>query len=668
MRSPAPVIGSRGVRAAAALLVVTIALTSSAGPAVPASAKGAAFDTVLLGGTVFDGTGRPGRRVDVGVTGGYITAVGDLSHAPARRIVNVTGRYVAPGFIDLHSHALPTALPTAVNSLTQGVTTEILNPDGGYPVYLPGDTRFQLAAYSALGLAINIGTYTGFNTKWDSIVGNKDVDASPAEIASMRKSILKDLSEGAFGVSAGLDYTPASFASTDEVVRVVSVARGWRTNFPNHERLTPETGLRSTVGIAETLEIGKRAGIAPMITHMKIQGHEQGKAPEVLASLRAVTKTGSYAPADVYPYLAGQTGLATLIIPTWAQDGGRSAMLARFKDPAQRKRIVKEAETSMRDRFNGPGGVDVIGVGELTAEMAKRHAGAGETVVEILEASDRNAILTFGVEKDLRRILRYENAAIATDGGAFTNPKHPRYYGTYPRVLGRYVRQLGLLTWPDAIRKMSGLPATIIGLSDRGFLVPGMRADITVFNPRTILDHATYENPTALSTGVEQVFVNGVQALKDGVPTHRHGGRTLRRTTHEPTRPMSVDVNQGVAVRGTITHQGRRAGVSVALSVKQGAREAKASGTFRLEDPRYGLTLDLTDVGLLQSAQNWASFVGIAKVTCTRVSLCALASLTSSRYQPIRVTIDRADPTAPGRVAIDAKVADVYSISGTLNR
>src|SRR5262249_50575463 len=428
--------------------------------------------------------------------------------------IDAAGLYVAPGFINIHSHASPDALPSAENMLTQGVTTEIVNPDGGGFT----DIAQQLADSARGGLAVNLGAYIGFNSVWSTVVGAADRRPTDEELAAMRAMIVDGLAHGAWGVSAGLDYKPAYYAQVEEVIRVVEPAAQWRTNFPNHDRLTPESNYSSRAGVSETLALRGKAGLVPVVTHMKSQGHEQGKAGELLAMMDAATRRGSYTAADVYPYLAGQTGLGALTVPAWAQDGGRDAMLKRFQDPSLRARIVKEIEEAMDARFGGVGGVYLPAIKRELADIAReQQVSPGEAVVSILEQRNETGIMRFGSEEDLVRILKYPSASIACDCGATLNTRqHPRAWGSFPRVLGRYVRDQRVLTWEDAIRKMSGLPASTIGMVDRGFLAPGMAADLTIFNPETIIDRATYDDPAQLSEGIRFVIVNGAVALRDG--------------------------------------------------------------------------------------------------------------------------------------------------------
>ena len=521
-------------RPLAAMGLIALAL-GLAGRAAATASGAAAFDVILRRGTILDGTGRPRFVGDVGIRGGTIAAVGDLNGAPTTVEIDVTGLFVTPGFVNIHSHATPEGLLRAENMLTQGVTTEILNADGGGP----SDIEAQLRGLARAGLALNVGANIGFNTIWAQVMGPSDARPTPEAIERMRGMVRHGLEQGAWGVSSGLDYKPGYFATADEVVQIVSVAKPWRTVFTNHDRLTPESGYSSRAGIAETIAIGERSGLSPVITHMKAQGMEQRTAPALLEMIDAATKRGAGAAADVYPYLAGQSGLAALIVPGWALDGGREAMVLRFKDPQSRARIVAEAEKAMNARFGGPQGVYATGHAIELVDAMRGFGGvsAGEALIRLLGKEDGGAILRFGVESDLVAILRHPTASVACDCGAVAGRStHPRYYGSFPRVLGRYVREQGIMSFEEAIRKMSGLPAATIGMADRGRLAPGQAADITVFDPVTIMDYATFDAPTERSTGIRHVLVNGQIALRDGVLTDKHAGLPLFRPA--PSDPI----------------------------------------------------------------------------------------------------------------------------------
>jgi N-acyl-D-amino-acid deacylase len=590
-------------------------------------AQATVFDVIVRGGTVIDGSGLPRYRADVGIVNGFIARVGDLSSANATTEIDATDLFVAPGFINIHSHASPDAVATAENMLTQGVTTEIVNPDGGGAT----DITRQLGETAASGLAENIGAYIGFNSAWAAVMGPADRRATPDDVERMRAVIADGLEHGAWGVSAGLDYKPAYFAQVEEVVRVVEPARKWRTNFPNHDRLTPESNYSSRAGVAETISIGEKAGLVPVVTHMKSQGREQGGAGTLLGMMDAATKRGDYTAADAYPYLAGQTGLGALMVPAWAQDGGRDATLKRFQDPALRARIVKEVEDAMNARFSGVDGVYLPATKRQLADIVRESGvSPGEAVVRILEQGNETAILKFGSEADLVRILQNPTTSMACDCGATLNTRqHPRAWGSFPRVLGRYVREQNVLTWEDAIRKMTALPANTIGMVDRGYLAPGMAADVAVFDPRTIVDRATYEDPAQLSEGVRFVLVNGVVQLRDGRVTGAHGGLLVTRSAHMPSRPMNpASAARKLSVKGSMEDKTR-----IEIDIAQPAGAPRAKGSVRIAAPAPQEVVDATvDLGVLQTTRDWESFTASGRLR------------PSGKAAALTVIVERADP------------------------
>jgi N-acyl-D-amino-acid deacylase len=586
--------------------IMVLVLALLAGLRAHAQPSAVVYDVVIRGGTVVDGSGAPRYRADVAISGGSIARVGDLAGARGARDIDATGRFVTPGFINIHSHATPDGLTTAANMLTQGVTTELLNADGAGPL----DIRGQLAAAEARGLAINIATAIGFNSVWADVVGLADRRPTAAEIQRMRAQLTAALEDGAWGLSAGLDYKPGYYATNEDVIKVVDVARASRTFFTNHDRVTPESSFSSIAGMAETIAIGARSGLTPIVTHMKVQGHEQGRAADILRQMREATDRGTYTAADVYPYLAGQTSLVALIIPGWAQDGGRDAMLKRVADPALRARIVREAEAAMTARFGGAAGVYLPATRQqLTAVMQAMGVSAGEAVVRLLEQGNPGIIASFGVEADLVAILQHPTSSVACDCGAVAgDASHPRYFGSFPRVLGRYVREQKALTWEDAIRKMTGLPAATIGLVDRGWLAPGMAADVVVFDPATIIDHATFDAPTRPSEGVQTVIMNGLVVLDRGAVTGVKAGRALRRRPHMPTRPMTP------GGRRAMSHTVTMSDADATIDVVQAAGAPAATGTVRLRRASDGVALTMTTFGHIQTASNWASLTGRGRV------------------------------------------------------
>ena len=612
------------------VFVLGLALAAAA-----VSAQAQSFDIIIRNGTVIDGSGNPRFDADVGIRNGFIAAVGDLRQATATTQIDARGLFVTPAFINIHSHAAPDALATAVNMLTQGVATEIVNADGSGAI----DIAQQLHTLAVSGLAVNIGGYIGFNSVWANVVGNTDRRPSPDEIRRMRGLIAAGLSQGAWGVSAGLDYKPGGFARTEEVIEIVSVARPARTNFTNHDRVTPESNFSSKAGITETLVIGQKSGLVPVVTHMKITGAERGSAAKVLEAMARTTRRGTYVAADAYPYLAGQTGLGSLIIPAWAQEGGREAMVKRFADPKLRARIITEAEQAMQARFGGPASVYLPRTQQqLTAVMTEMNAGAGEAVLRILEQGDPGAILHFGIEDDLVAILKDPATSMACDCGASTATRvHPRFYGSFPRVLGRYVREQQIMTWEQAIRKSTWLPAATIGMIDRGLVAPGMAADITIFDPDTVIDRATYENPAQRSVGIRFVLVNGRVALEDGAPTQAHSGRPLFRTVNMPSRPAAGSLRR-LSAKGTVS--GHR--VAVDLTHRAGARQA--AGTIHIEgvDP-------IDAIGVLQTANGWASITGVDRA-----------------QRAISVVVDRHDAANAGGVSFAVDIDGAPAIRGSL--
>ena len=570
------------------------------------------YDVILRNGTIVDGTGAAGYRADLGIRGGFIARIGDLRNAEGAIELEARGLIVAPGFINLHSHAMPGAVATAANMLTQGVTTEFINADGAGRL----DLTKQVSDFSASGLAVNLGAYIGFNSIWAAVMGQADRRPTAEEMQKMRDLLTEGLRQGAWGVSAGLDYKPGYFARREEVIEIMRAATPWRTNFPNHDRLTPESNFSSLAAMAETIEIGEKTSVMPVVTHMKVQGREQGNAAKAVAQMRAASARGHETVADIYPYLAGQTGLGALFVPAWAVEGGRAEMLKRFQDPAQRPRIAKEIEAAIHARILTAENIFVTTHQRNFAEyMRESQAGAGETMMRILEKESPMAIMKFGAESDLVELLRFSGSAVSCDCGAAAPSQglHPRYFGTFPRVLGHYVRETKALTLSDAIRKMTGLPAAIVGLADRGFLAAGMAADVAVFDPATIIDRATYEQPTLVSEGMRHVLVNGRLALRDGKPTGEKGGLPLSRTPDLPSRPMRMDRPRRLSVKTD----------SLSLELTQGPRGA-ARGTLRLRDPKDGAEFRLVEAGLLQTAGKWASVTARVRALATGEERAAL--------------------------------------------
>ncbi|MBP7339135.1 amidohydrolase family protein [Niveispirillum sp.] len=605
-----------------------------------ATAADAAYDVIVRNGMVADGSGAPLLRADVGIKGGYVLAVGDLSAATAGRVIDAKGLYVAPGFINAHDHSLPAALATATNMLQQGVTTEIMNADGAGET----DIRRQLDTYAAPGLAVNIGAQIGFNAVWTEIVGRSDTRPSEGQIKTMGDMLVAQMRAGAWGVSSGLDYKPAYFARPAEVTAIVKPVAPWRTYFQNHEKLSPENNFSSVAGMRETVDIATGAGLLPVITHMKLQGHEQGKAPFMLAEFSEARAKGQERGIDVYPYLAGASTLTGLTVPGWAMDGGYPKFVARVKDPAIRAKVAVEIEQAINARFTGPEDMWILDAEiKLSDAMRQRGAGMGETVIQLLEQADMRGIFKFGKEEDLEAILRYPTASIACDCGALPDSglsangrfPHPRFYGSFPRVLGHYVRERGVLSWEDAIRKMTGLPASMIGMVDRGYLAPGMAADLAIFNPATIIDKADYANPTAPSVGIDYVLVNGVVAVEGGKPTRAKAGGVLLRAPDMPARIDHPGEREAVGKAALTAVDGTRSGtLSLDYAVAQGADEHAVKGHLRVTGPGGHVVLEARTLGRLQTAPGWAGVTGVVQDH-------------EGRKQAFTMISDESNPTAP---------------------
>jgi N-acyl-D-amino-acid deacylase len=592
------------------------------------------FDVIVRHGSVFDGAGGQRYAADVGIRDGYIAKVGDLSSATASKEIDAKGLFVAPGFINIHDHSTTQGIRHAANMLTQGVTLGVTNADGGGSVDLPKEAQ----EFSAQGMGMNLAFSIGFNSVWSQVMGPSDRRPTKDDTTRMQALIVKGLEDGAAGVAAGLDYKPAYFSTPNEAVDVLKAASAWRTYFPNHDRLAPPT-FSSHQGMAETVDIASRARIMPEITHIKIQGHEQGSSPEILRMINDATAHGHYVAADIYPYLAGMTGVANLMIPGWAQDGGRPAMLKRFADPATRQRIATEAEEAMRARIGGPEGIYIPSLKrEFTDIMREEGVGAGEALIRVLEKDNPLAVLRFGKEADMVALLKHDSTAIACDCGAddSTRGAHRRGSGTFPRILGVYVRDQHVLTWEDAVRKMSGLPANTVGLVDRGFIAPGMRADVTIFDPQTVRDHSTYEEPFAPSEGIRVVLVNGKVALEDGKPTSLQAGEVVRLTRHMPSRPMSTLGDRRLA--SSATFNGPAGKLTLSLDVRQAAANRQAAGRARVTVGKD--VLNIERLGILQVSHKWASFTG-------------WANMGGGRSQPVTVIVDAEAPDAPaGQVTL----------------
>ncbi len=505
-----------------------------------------AYDLVIRGGRVVDGTGSPWVRADVAVVGDTIAAVAWRIDAPAARIIDATGMIVSPGFIDIHTHARRGLfeVPTADNYTRQGVTTIYEGPDGSSPLPI----KAFLDRVAATRISPNFGTFVGQGSIRQQVVGDVDRKATPAEIDRMRELVRQGMRDGAVGLSTGLFYVPGVFTPTSEVIELAKVAGEMGGIHVSHMRNEAAGVLDS---VRETIAIGERGGLPTQVTHHKIIGvRNWGASVETLRLVLEARARGVDVTIDQYPYTASATGIDALL-PPWALEGGHARTVERLKDPALRAKIKAAIVENIEvDRGGGdPKNVSVSScawdptlAGKSLAAITRGRgldptpANAAETTMWIVERGGASGIFHAIDERDLERILACPLTMIASDGEVPIFGKaspHPRSYGTFARVLAVYWREKGLLTLEDAVRKMTGLPAWRLGLRDRGILRPGMKADITIFDPARVRDTATYENPHRYAEGFAHVIVNGQVIFENGAMTAARPGRILYGPAHQ---------------------------------------------------------------------------------------------------------------------------------------
>ena len=498
------------------------------------------FDLIVRGGRLVDGTGNPWIRADVGVRGDRIARIGDLAGVAADRVIDATGLVVAPGFIDPHTHAVRGIfdVPTADNYLLQGVTTLTEGNDGASP----WPVGAHLEEIAAAGISPNWAIFAGQGTIRREVIGADDREPTPAELDRMRALVAEAMEAGALGLSTGLFYVPGSFTSTEEVVALAEVAAARGGIYISHMRDEAQGLLDS---VRETIRIGEEAGIPVQMTHHKAMGRSMwGRSAASLALVDAARARGVDITIDQYPYAASQTSI-TAIVPQWAQAGGPDELVARLDDPETRRRIRGEIIYRIEhDRGGGDPANVVIGrcewdpslEGKSLADILRDRGeaatvgAAADLVMEIVERGGARAIYHAMDEGDVERIMRHPATAVGSDGGVSVfgeSVPHPREYGAFARVLGRYVRERGVLTLEEAVRKMSGATAQRIGLRRRGLVREGFFADLAVFDPARIVDRATFAEPHQYAEGVEYVLVNGTLVVDGGKHTGRRPGRVL---------------------------------------------------------------------------------------------------------------------------------------------
>ena len=502
------------------------------------------WSVLVRGGTVVDGTGAPGYRADVAWQGDRIVAVSRTPLDPNRaaRVVDATGLIVAPGFIDLHAHLEPLLQkPAATSAVTQGVTLALGGPDGSGP--------FPLAAYAdsadRLGLGINVAYLVGHNTVRTRVMGTENRAPTAAELARMVALVGQGMAEGAFGMSTGLRYVPGYYSTTDEVVTLARAAASAGGIYTSHLR---EEGLGLLEGVAEAITIARDARIPVVLTHHKAVGQPMwGKSVVTLAMVDSARARGLDVMMDQYPYTASQTSLAVLL-PPWALAGGRAALRARVADPALRDSILRGI-VALLQTDRGGGDTRRVQFGEVTWDRAlegrtlwdwAEQRGVGHAMEAaaalVLEGElQGGASMVYHIidEGDVRRIMAHPQTMIASDG-RLTDPgegvPHPRAYGTFPRVLGEYVRTQRVLMLETAVHKMTGMPAARLGLTGRrGCLAAGCAADVVIFDAATVGSPATFTQPHQYATGIPYVFVNGVAMVDGGRVTTARPGRVVRR-------------------------------------------------------------------------------------------------------------------------------------------
>ena len=512
------------------------------------------YDILIRGGRIVDGAGNPSFPGDVALAGNRIAAMGNLARASARRVIDASGLTVAPGFIDIHNHSDETILAdgNAESMIRQGVTSMIL---GEGESAAPSDEFPTFTAYFQTllrkGTATNIGSYVGSSQVWLRVRGPKAGPPSAEELDRMRALVRQAMEDGALGVSSSLSGPPGSWIDTGTLVALCAEAAAYGGIYSTHLRTE---GLGVFEAIQEALEIGRRARVPVDIIHLKIAEQTLwGRMPEVIEEISRARAQGREVQANVYPYRAGQNDLAS-IIPPWAHEGGTQAMLARLRDASLRPRLEKEIlqgipGSNWYNHYTALGSWEGMLLVSLSNPAFKEFEGkrmseviavVGGDPIDVLFrllAENGGSVPTVYFhhsEEDMRHALRQPFVSIGSDGSAVpaagtlggTQP-HPRFFGTFPRVLGRYVREQKVLTLEEAIRKMTSANAAKIHIYDRGLLRPGMAADITIFDAGRIIDHATFEQPRQYAAGVEFVIVNGVVVLERGQRTGARPGVIL---------------------------------------------------------------------------------------------------------------------------------------------
>ncbi|NKB34819.1 MAG: amidohydrolase family protein [Pseudomonadales bacterium] len=507
---------------------------------LPAVGSAQQFDTIIRNGTIVDGSGNPWYSTDIGIVDDRIVRIANLSAAAAERVIDASGLVVAPGFIDPHTHALRGIfdVPNAESALLQGVTTLTEGNDGSSP--FPISEHFS--AIEERRISPNWGVFVGQGTVRSQVIGAEDREPTAAELERMKSMVREAMEQGALGISTGLFYVPGSFTETEEVIELSKVAAEYNGIYISHMR---EEAAQLLDSVEETIRIGEEANIPVQMTHHKVIGVENwGASIESLRMVDEARARGIDITIDQYPYTASQTGINALI-PQWAQEGGRERMLERIDSTETRQTIKDEVVFKiLYDRGGGDPSNVFISRNSWDPEMAGKNLAdltierglqptpenAADVVFDIIRRGGATAVYHAIGPDDVDRIMQHPATAIGSDGpvGIFgEGAPHPRQYGTFARVLGLYVRERGILSLEEAVRKMSSQTARRLGIHDRGLITEGYYADIAIFDADEIIDKATFEDPHQYAVGMKYVFVNGTLVVENGQHTDARPGRIV---------------------------------------------------------------------------------------------------------------------------------------------
>ena len=551
----------------------------------PAIAQSTPFDIVILDGHIIDGTGSPWYSADVGIREGHIAAIGNLHDAPRKRTIDARGRVVAPGFIDMLGQSEMTMLvnPRVPSKIFQGITTEVTGEGGSAAPLNAAMIEADRAGYDHLhihpdwttfheyfarlerqGMGINLASYVGATSVRRMVLGDADVAPTAEQLEKMKKLVSEAMHDGAVGVSTALQYAPAPYANTDELIALASEAAKYGGIYATHMR---SEGDAEPAAIEEAIRIGREAHIPVEIWHLKAAGKSNwGHMPQIVAQIEAARASGVDVSADTYAYTAWFNTFSAFV-PPWAHDGGDAKLIERLKDPATRARIRKDMLSTAGDWDNewqeipGPEAIliAVVQNPELLPLQGKRLSEVAamwkEDAIDalcdlLIKDKAFTEVAVFGMsEPDVALALKQPWVALdndsqgtAPDGLLGQEHPHPRAYGTFPRVLRKYVREEHALTLEEAIRKFTALPAQRMRFTDRGVLKEGMWADVVIFDPAKIRDLATFEQPNQLSEGMESVLVNGMPVIEGGQMTGALPGKVLRGAGYRPL--LAAAVNQ----------------------------------------------------------------------------------------------------------------------------